>query len=178
VIQYSSRALVLGPTSRKEGWSWSLLFADDYSRLHGRGRIQHLLHPNGGRDMAETVTLALPDDLARQARAVAASRQQSVEDVLLDWIRRAGTEPVLELLPAQELLAICDLQLDPAQDEELGELLERNQEGELGTQERARLEELMRVYRAGLVRKAQAIKVAVSRGLRSLQYASPLFARL
>jgi hypothetical protein len=116
--------------------------------------------------MAETVTFALPDDLAQQARAVAARTRQSVEDVLLEWLRRGGAEPGLETLPDQELLAICDSQLEPAQDEELAELLERNREGELGAGERVRLEELMCGYRAGLVRKAQAIKVAVARGLR------------
>jgi hypothetical protein len=42
--------------------------------------------------MAENVTVALPDDLARQARAVAASRRQTVEDVLLDWIRQGGAQ--------------------------------------------------------------------------------------
>jgi hypothetical protein len=116
--------------------------------------------------MVEKVTVALPEDLARQARAVAVSTRQTVEEVLLDWIRRAGAEPVLELLPDHELLAVADAQMEPIQDEELAELLERNREGELGAEERDRLEELMRVYRAGLVRKAQAIKLAVTRGLR------------
>jgi len=116
--------------------------------------------------MAENVTVALPEDLARQARAVAARTRQTVEGVLLDWMRRGGAEPVLELLPDQDLLALCDSQLGPAQDEELGSLLERNQEGALTAEERVRLEELMRDYRAGLVRKAQALKVAVTRGLR------------
>jgi len=116
--------------------------------------------------MAENVTLTLPEDLAEQARAVAASTRQTVQDVLLGWIRLGGAEPILEHLPDQELLAVCDSQLDPARDEELAELLERNQEGELGAAERARLEELMRGYRVGLIRKAQAIKIAVTRGLR------------
>ena len=84
----------------------------------------------------------------------------------MDWIRRAGAEPVMELLPDDELLTVCDSQPDPAQEEELSELLERNQEGTLSVTERGRLEELMRGYRAGLVRKAQALKTAVSRGLR------------
>ncbi len=116
--------------------------------------------------MAENVPLTLPEDLAQQARAVAASTQQTVEEVLLNWIRLGGAEPVLELLPDQELLAICDRQLDPDRDEELAELLQGKQDGELGDEERNRLETLMRQYRIGLIRKAQAIKVAVNRGLR------------
>jgi hypothetical protein len=116
--------------------------------------------------MAEKVTIELPEDLAQQVRTVAARTQRSFDEVLVDWIRRAGAEPVLELLPAEELLAVCDSEPDPARQEELSELLERNQEGALLDPERQRLDELMRGYRAGLVRKAQALKVAVSRGLR------------
>jgi hypothetical protein len=119
-----------------------------------------------GRTMTEKVTVELPEDLAQQVRTVAARMQRPFAEVLVDWIRRAGAEPVLELLPDEELLAVCDSQLDPHQQEELSELLERNQEGPLQGPEQARLDELMRSYRAGLVRKAQAFKVAVSRGLR------------
>ncbi len=88
------------------------------------------------------VTLALPEDLAQQARAVAASSRQTVQDVLLGWIRLAGAAPLLELLPDQQLLALCDSQLDPAQDEELSQLLESNQEGELSPEQRVCLDSL------------------------------------
>jgi hypothetical protein len=116
--------------------------------------------------MAEKVLVEIPDDLAQQVRTVAARTQRSFDEVLLDWIRRAGAEPVLELLPDEELLAVCDSQTADDQQEELSELLDRNQEGDLSPAERDRLAELMRGYRAGLVCKAQALKVAVSRGLR------------
>jgi hypothetical protein len=116
--------------------------------------------------MAEKITIELPEDIAEQVRMVAARTQRSFEAVMVEWIRRAGAEPVLELLPDEELLTVCDSQPDPAQEEELSDLLERNQEGTLQTSERGRLEELMRNYRTGLVRRAQAIKVAVSRGIR------------
>ena len=66
----------------------------------------------------------------------------------MDWLRRTGAEPVLELVPDDELLTVCDSQPDPAQEEELSELLERNQEGTLSETERGRLEELLRGYRA------------------------------
>jgi hypothetical protein len=52
------------------------------------------------------------------------------------------------------------------QQEELSALLEGNREGTLQAAEWARLGELMQVYRRGLIRKAQAIQVAVARGLR------------
>ena len=60
--------------------------------------------------MAEKVTLELPEDLAHQARMVAARTQRSFDEVLVDWIPQAGSEPVLELLPDEELLAVCDSQ--------------------------------------------------------------------
>lgn len=119
-----------------------------------------------GVTMTETVTLQLPEELARQARVVAEQRRRPVEEVLVEWIRQAGAAPVVELLPDGELLALCDSQLPAEQQEELSELLRRNREGEATDGERDRLEVLMRDYRLGMVRKAQALKTAVARGLR------------
>ena len=116
--------------------------------------------------MAEKVIVELPEDLAQQVRTVAARTQRSLAEVVVDWIRRVGADSVLELLSDEELLAVCDNQPDSASQEELSDLLERNQEGILLAPERNRLDELMQCYRAGLVRKALALKVAVSRGLR------------
>ena len=47
----------------------------------------------------------------------------------------------------------------------LGALLARQREGRLDGVERQRLNELMDIYRRGMVQKAQALKVAVDRGL-------------
>jgi hypothetical protein len=116
--------------------------------------------------MTEKVTIELPEELAQRARAVAAQTQQPFEEVLVEWMERAGTEPALELLSDAQLLAVCDRQMDPGPQEELSDLLDRNREGLLADAERRRLEELMRRYRRGLVRKAQALKVAVARGLK------------
>jgi hypothetical protein len=116
--------------------------------------------------MPEKVTLELPEDLAQQARTVAARTQRSLDEVLVDWIRQAGAEPVIESLPDEELLALCDSQPDPSEEGELSDLLEQNRETAVRGPDRARLEELMQKYRVGLVRKARALKAAVSRGLR------------
>jgi hypothetical protein len=56
--------------------------------------------------------------------------------------------------------------MGPEQQEELSRLLIGNREGLLPDAERERLEELMQVYRRGLIRKAQALKTAVTRGLK------------
>ncbi len=116
--------------------------------------------------MTEKVTVELPEELIDQIQAVAKHTHRSFDEVLAEWVRVAGSEPVLELLGDAELLAVCDSQLEESRQEALSDLLERKQEGTLDDVERDRLEDLMRTYRAKLVRKAQALKVAVNRGLR------------
>jgi hypothetical protein len=116
--------------------------------------------------MSVTVTLEVPEEVARRARALAAKTQRRFEDVLVEWLDRAGEEPPVESLPDEEVLALCDAQMEAGQQEELSDLLSRNREGSLRAEDRGRLDSLMRVYRGGLVRKARALKTAVERGLR------------
>lgn len=116
--------------------------------------------------MSEIVTLELPEEVVRSARAVATRTDRRVEDVLVEWIDRAVGELPVESLPDDQVLDLCDMQMSIEQQEKLGDLLARNREGLLGDVERGQLDELMRIYRRGLVRKAQALKVAVERGLR------------
>ena len=107
----------------------------------------------------------MPEALARSARAVAQRTQRSVEAVLLEWLDHAATELPVESLPDDQVLALRDLQLSAEQQSALSELLARQREGALTGAERARLDDLLSLYRRGLVRKAQALKVAVDRGL-------------
>ena len=78
-----------------------------------------------------------------------------------------ATELPIESLSDEEVLALCEKQLEPDQQVELSLLLEKNQEGQLGSKEENRLGELMGLYRRGLVRKAQAWEIAVERGLKA-----------
>ena len=116
--------------------------------------------------MTEKVTVELPAELARRVRALAAKTQRPFEAVIVEWLDRAVTEPSVDLLPDDQLLAVCDGQLDDSDQDELGNLLARNREGLLVPAERQRLEELMSLYRSGLIRKAHALNLAVARGLR------------
>jgi hypothetical protein len=68
-------------------------------------------------------------------------------------LERAATELPVEELPDEEVLA-------------LSELLSQNREDELESAGRRELDELMPLYEHGLLRKAQALRVAVQRGLR------------
>jgi hypothetical protein len=99
---------------------------------------------------------------------VAARTRRRLEDVLIKWMDRTVTDLPVEYLPDDQVLALCDLQLEPVQQAELSQLLARNREGALSSTEISRLDALMQIYRRGLVRKAQAFNVAVQRGLRPL----------
>jgi hypothetical protein len=116
--------------------------------------------------MSETVTLEIPEELARRARVLAAATHRRFEDALVDWLRRAVDEPAVETLADGELLALCDATLEETDQEMLSSLLAGHREGKLSEAEKAELDALMDSYRRGLVLKARAWKEAVDRGLR------------
>lgn len=116
--------------------------------------------------MTYTITLDLPDKVAQHARRIAAKTDQPLAEVLLTWLDQMATELPVEELPNDQVLSLSNMELDPAIQAELSELLAVNREGLLTAQQRLRLDELMQLYRHNLVRKAQAVKVAVERGLR------------
>jgi hypothetical protein len=115
--------------------------------------------------MSETVMLEIPDALAQRARSVAQHTQRRIEEVLIEWLDRAATELPMELLPDDQVLALRDMQMDEVQQAELSDLLTHQREGQLSNSEQVRLDMLMDIYRSGMMRKAQALKIAVDRGL-------------
>lgn len=115
--------------------------------------------------MTERVTLELPEPLVERARAVATRTQRRVEEVLVEWLDHAAAEVPVVLLPDDQVLALRDLELDATAQAELSDLLARQREGQLEDAARARLDALLSAYRRGMVRKAEALKVAVDRGL-------------
>ena len=116
--------------------------------------------------MSESVTVQLPDELARQMRAVADQTRRPLEEVLLEWLRRAAADTPVDALPDEQVLALADMQMDEREQGELSALLARQREGDLDADGRSRLDALMRRYRTDITRKAQAMAVAVERGLR------------
>lgn len=116
--------------------------------------------------MTKIVTLELSEDVARGAREVAARTDRRLEEVLVEWLDHMWAEQPIEMLPDDQVLALAEQQMTADENQELSDLLARNREGTLDEPGRARLDELMQVYRRGLVRKARALKVAVERGLR------------
>jgi|GraSoiStandDraft_46_1057282.scaffolds.fasta_scaffold191214_2 hypothetical protein len=116
--------------------------------------------------MSQQVTIQVSEQVMRQAAQVAAQTQRSVEDVLAAWLESVTTERPIEELADAEVLALAELRLTDEQDASLSGLLERNREGTLDADGQRELDEMMRLYEHGLLRKSQALKVAVQRGLR------------
>lgn len=115
--------------------------------------------------MNETIILQLPERVSITARQVAGHTRRRLEDVLLDWLNRSAEEMPVEMLPDDQVLLLAGSQLATDRQEELGSLLALNREGALSARQHVRLDELMKDYRRGLVRKAQALQTAVDRGL-------------
>jgi len=116
--------------------------------------------------MSQQVTIQVSEQVLRHAAQVAARTSRSVEDVLATWLEAATAERPVEELPDEEVLALTEMRLTDEQEGALSDLLERNREGDLDADGRRRLEEMMRLYERGLLRKSQALRVAAERGLR------------
>jgi hypothetical protein len=131
-------------------------------------------HSEKGAGMATRVVVTLPDDVYRRVEQLAQLTNRDVADLLADTITLSL--PPLDLstrsvqavtsLSDEDVLALTELQMLPAQDRRLSALLQKQQAQALSDPERAELLALMQVYQEGLLRKAQALREAVRRGLR------------
>lgn len=115
--------------------------------------------------MAEIVQIELSEDVARRVREVARYTGQDVEEVLRTWINQAAQNTPIDSLPDDQVLALADMMMDEAEQAELSDLLYDQREGRLDERGKARLGELLTLYRQGMVRKSEALRVAVQRGL-------------
>ena len=124
--------------------------------------------------MSMDVTVSLPDEIYHRAENLARLTGRDLPAVLADTLAMSlsllGSEgtlpPPLAEASNEEVIALADLQMEPAQDRRLSTLLDRQQAGQLRTEERVELVALMQVYQEGLLRKAQALAEAVRRGIR------------
>ncbi len=111
----------------------------------------------------QTVTLELPQNIYRQARRAAALRKQSVEQVVLEWIR--PTQDELQPTAAEELSAMSDEQLrqiarlrvPQADAARFQELLDIQQERALTAVEQKEAADLLSAEESLTLRKARAI---------------------
>ena len=115
--------------------------------------------------MSQQITIEVSEQVVRQATQVAAQTERSVEEVLAAWLESVITEMPVEELSDAEVLALTDLKLTDEQQATLADLLAKNREGTLDAEEQKQLDELMRLYEHGLLRKSQSLRIAVQRGL-------------
>jgi predicted transcriptional regulator len=124
--------------------------------------------------MSTEITLTLPDDVLRRAQLLAQRSRRPVGDVLTEALELSFNplatpavqqEPMANWSDAQ-VLAAADAQLSESDDARLSELLDRQQARLLTPAERVETAGLMEQYQDGLLRKAQALREAVRRGLR------------
>jgi hypothetical protein len=113
--------------------------------------------------MTEALTVDLPADVARRARAVATATNRRVEEVVVEWLGRAVADTPMEELPDAEVLELARGQMTDQDQATLSDLLER--QAELMQAERVQLDGVLATYRRGLELKARALKEAVVRGL-------------
>ena len=116
--------------------------------------------------MTEQFTVQLPDRTAQIVRAVAAQTGRKTDDVLQDLIDKGVADIPIESLPDAEVLALANIMMSEADGEELNDLLDDQQEGQLTPETRVRLDDLLLQYRQGMVQKSTAMRIAVERGLR------------
>ena len=124
--------------------------------------------------MATRVVVTLQDDVYRRVERLAQLTNRDVADLLADTITisltpldvSSGSIRDVASLTDEEVQELAELQMLPAQDRRLSALLQKQQAQNLSVHERAELLTLMQVYQEGLVRKAQALREAVRRGLR------------
>jgi hypothetical protein len=116
--------------------------------------------------MAEIVQIELSEDIAKQAREVARRTGKRLEEVLRIWIKQAAENAPVDTLPDDQVLALADMMMSEREQREMSKFLEAQREGRLSQAHQARLDTLLSLYRQGMVRKSEALRVAVARGLR------------
>jgi hypothetical protein len=115
--------------------------------------------------MASPLTLS-HDTLADLVQQIAKQRNASPETVLEELAYRYLDTVPVDLLEDEQVLALADIVMSQDQQEKLNDLLERQREGQLDAAGKNELDALMEVYNHLLLRKGEAMAVAVERGLR------------
>lgn len=115
--------------------------------------------------MNQQITLTVSDNVLFSAKAVATRNKRRIEEVLSEWLEKVSSEVAVEKLSDSEVLALTELQISPTQQKLMDEFQEKNGEGALTNDERRQFDVLMEIYEDALLRKAQALRVAVERGL-------------
>ena len=123
--------------------------------------------------MSTQVAITIPEQVYKKARRLAQLTHCKVGDLLAEAIAlslapvttSSEVSPPVTELSDKEVLALTKLELPATQDRRLSRLLLGQQAGKLTREEVAELISMMLVYQEGILRKAQALREAVRRGL-------------
>jgi len=122
--------------------------------------------------MNQQITITLSEAAMQRATNLAGVVARPIEKILADTLEFAlpdiGSEvlPPVTALPDEEVLALSQARMDTRQDEQLSELLEKQQSGSLIDTERVSLNGLFQSYLRLWLRQSEALAEAVRRGLR------------
>ncbi len=115
--------------------------------------------------MNQQITIEVSEQVWRRANVLAEQNQRKPENVLEEWLEETVAETRIEDLTDEEILALTENKFDDEQQNNFSLLLERSREGTLNDEGKRELDEMMRIYENGLLRKSKALRVAVERGL-------------
>lgn len=124
--------------------------------------------------MSTQVRITLHDEIYRRAKRLAQMSNRNIEDLLAQAIELSlstvgaaadNYKPVSKLSDG-EVLELSEMQMDAKQDRRFSRLLDKQQAGKLSNSEEPELLALIQNYQEKLLRKAQALREAVRRGLR------------
>ncbi len=115
--------------------------------------------------MSEQITLQVSNNVLQHAAQIASRTEQSIENLLISTLESFYAEPPIESLSDQEVTALTTLKFTDEVQERFSDLLYENREGLITSERHEELDQLMKVYEGGKLRKAQALEEAVKRGL-------------
>lgn len=115
--------------------------------------------------MNQEVTLTIPENAWLYAKSVATRNKQKIEDVLVNLIEKGSKEVELENLSDAEILVLTKMKISPEKQERLSELLYKNREIGLNSEEQEELDLIIEICELNNLKKAEALRIAVERGL-------------
>ena len=124
--------------------------------------------------MSAQITVTLPEDILQRAELLARRMGRPVSELLSETIAlslqplgtAASQSEDFRSRSDAEVLNATAAEMQPVDDQRLSSLLDQQQAGTLTSPERAELTGLLQLYQALLLRKAEALREAVKRGLR------------
>ena len=111
------------------------------------------------------ITLEISEKVLNNAVKQAARKNSRPEEVLADLLEATVDENLIDELPDADVLALARLQISDGLQEIFSDLLDKNGEGLLTADEKRQLDELGELCEQKTLQKAEALNIAVERGL-------------